>query len=817
MAATYKGLLTNNGKALIASATLNNKINYSHIAVGDGNGSVPNPLETRTALVNEKARIALNVVEINPNNTNQIICEAIIPSNLGGFYIRELGLYAGATMVVNASYPPTYKPLVDEGGAREIAIKLVINIQNAEVIALYLDDSLIYATRSWVNENYIRRNEIVDNLTSNEANKPISARQAKILQESKVQLDNSPTSQGPYVSWNKSEGQGETDFINNRGLGSGGFNFYNGDNNNFNLIAYIDGSGVFTPLNGVNGNASTATKLKNARDISFSGAATGSFNFDGSANASCILTLANSGVVASTYGSTLKIPVLTVNAKGLITGVSEQNIPIVDDLSTDDGNKPLSARQGKKLQDEKFSKSGGQLSGQLTTKPSYLAQNLDDIGAGDNSPIRVPWQLIPRDMTGYIPFVHGSVVTDGFGYLTHVSMGAYRGSNTWDNSGVYIAVGGKDVAPTEAFMFLKGRKISNTTGPIDLIGNASSANKFAIPRNVFGQTFDGSSDIGGTVTASTGLVQTDSFHYIDMGRSGLDRMNFYNYGAIFNFIDSQNGNVVARLTQTGIDCNSASASKVINVGDSAAYEGVGANPPYGLTLASVYQNGYPTPFGNVLRLGGQGQGEILVGWPGDDGLAPSFIRSKRDSGLNNWTLWREIVFVDSLPSHNVGSASKLKTPRNIALAGAVSGNANFDGSGNVEIITVPNTNELRVVEGSGYTITYDDYRRIAIIQLTLWTNQSITGQTIAESHATNRYQVYSLPITLKKRLSVDIQLSEEGTTTSYFGEAGEWLRYAMQDGYRGYDAKTKLFVWFKRWSGSDDQPISANATIVGIF
>ncbi|WP_171352128.1 phage tail protein, partial [Acinetobacter baumannii] len=145
--ATYKGILTNNGKALIAGATVSNKINYSHIAVGDGNGSVPVPSETRTALINEKARIALNVVEINPNNTNQIVCEAIIPSNVGGFYIRELGLYAGNTMVVNASYPPTYKPLADEGGAREINIKLVINIQNAEVIALYLDDSLIYATR----------------------------------------------------------------------------------------------------------------------------------------------------------------------------------------------------------------------------------------------------------------------------------------------------------------------------------------------------------------------------------------------------------------------------------------------------------------------------------------------------------------------------------------------------------------------------------------------------------------------------------------------------------------------------------------------
>ena len=183
--ATYKGILTNNGKALIAGATVSNKINYSHIAVGDGNGSVPVPSETRTALINEKARIALNVVEINPNNTNQIVCEAIIPSNVGGFYIRELGLYAGNTMVVNSSYPPTYKPLADEGSAREINIKLVINIQNAEVIAMYLDDSLIYATREWVNNNYIRRNELIDNLVTDDASKPLTANQGKKLQDEK--------------------------------------------------------------------------------------------------------------------------------------------------------------------------------------------------------------------------------------------------------------------------------------------------------------------------------------------------------------------------------------------------------------------------------------------------------------------------------------------------------------------------------------------------------------------------------------------------------------------------------------------------------
>ncbi len=389
--------------------------------------------------------------------------------------------------------------MADPDGVSEYRLKFTQNIRDGNVVEISLDESLIYASQAWVNENYIRRNEVVDNLTTDDAKKPVSSKQAKNLQDNK--LDKTA-------------------------------------------------------------NAVSSSKLETARTISFSGAATGSFNFDGSGNSSCVLALANSGVVASTYGAALKIPVLTVNAKGLITGVSEQNIPIVDDLTTNDGSKPLSARQGKKLQDEKFSKSGGHLSGELTTKPSYLAQNLGDIGAGDNSPIRVPGQLIPLDMTGYIPFVHGSVMTDGYGYLTNVSMGAYRGSNTWDNSGVYIAVGGKDVAPTEAFMFLNGRKISNTAGPIDLAGNASSANKLAIPRNVFGQTFDGSGDVGGTITASTGLVQSDNFHYIDMGRNGLDRMSFYNYGAIFNFIDSQNGNVVARITQNGIDCNAATATKL---------------------------------------------------------------------------------------------------------------------------------------------------------------------------------------------------------------------------------------------------------------
>lgn len=151
----YKGILTNKGKELLASATMGNRVNFSHLALGDGNGSVPTLNEGCTGLVKERHRLALNSVDINPNNRNQIICETIIPSNVGGFTVRELGLYVGSVLIMHSTYPPTYKPCQDEGGAREMVIRVVINVQNADVIALYLDTSLVYATREWVETNFV--------------------------------------------------------------------------------------------------------------------------------------------------------------------------------------------------------------------------------------------------------------------------------------------------------------------------------------------------------------------------------------------------------------------------------------------------------------------------------------------------------------------------------------------------------------------------------------------------------------------------------------------------------------------------------------
>jgi hypothetical protein len=81
--------------------------------------------------------------------------------------------------------------------------------------------------------------------------------------------------------------------------------------------------------------------------------------------------------------------------------------------------------------------------------------------------------------------------------------------------------------------------------------------------------------------------------------------------------------------------------------------GVTARPAVtGLSMSQVYNNGYPTPYGNVISLRGSGDGQILVGWSGTDGAhAPVYVRSKRDNtSTANWSGWAQIYTTANRPS-----------------------------------------------------------------------------------------------------------------------------------------------------------------------
>ncbi|EFO7853395.1 tail fiber protein [Salmonella enterica] len=82
------------------------------------------------------------------------------------------------------------------------------------------------------------------------------------------------------------------------------------------------------------------------------------------------------------------------------------------------------------------------------------------------------------------------------------------------------------------------------------------------------------------------------------------------------------------------------ANRLASRGALPALTGTTRGSDNGLIMGEVYNNGYPTPYGNVLRLTGTGDGEILIGWSGTNGAsAPAYIRSHRDNDDAEWSEW----------------------------------------------------------------------------------------------------------------------------------------------------------------------------------
>lgn len=89
----YKAIVTTAGAAKIAAATAGGtQLKITHMAVGDGNGTLPEPTPEQTQLINEQYRAALNALDIANTSQNHIVAELIIPANVGGFWLREMGL-----------------------------------------------------------------------------------------------------------------------------------------------------------------------------------------------------------------------------------------------------------------------------------------------------------------------------------------------------------------------------------------------------------------------------------------------------------------------------------------------------------------------------------------------------------------------------------------------------------------------------------------------------------------------------------------------------------------------------------------------------
>ncbi|EGX6616146.1 phage tail protein [Salmonella enterica] len=145
-------LLTDRGMAKIASALADKKqLHLQKMAVGDGGGQYYEPTASQTKLRHEVWRGEMNTLMTAPNNPNWLIAELVLPEDVGGWYVREVGVFDDeGELIAIGKFPESYKPLLPGGCGKQVCIRLIMEVSNTTAVTLTVDPSIVLATRDYV-------------------------------------------------------------------------------------------------------------------------------------------------------------------------------------------------------------------------------------------------------------------------------------------------------------------------------------------------------------------------------------------------------------------------------------------------------------------------------------------------------------------------------------------------------------------------------------------------------------------------------------------------------------------------------------------
>lgn len=309
----------------------------------------------------------------------------------------------------------------------------------------------------------------------------------------------------------------------------------------------------------------------------------------------------------------------------------------------------------------------------------------------------------------------------------------------------------------------------------ELTGNASTATKLKTARRIGGVAFDGSGDVNLPGVNQQGNQNTTG-----------------NAATATKLQTARNINGVKFDGSGDININT-----LVGRGRVTALTGSNKGTP-GIQMYEVYNNGYPTAYGNLLHLGGAsalGEGELLIGWSGTSGAhAPVFIRSRRDTADAPWSDWAQVYTArDSIPgvnatgnqdtTGNAATATKLKTARRI-------GGVTFDGTGDINLPGV-NQQGNQNTTGNAATATklqtarsiggvaFDGTKDISLPGVNQTGNQSTTGNAATATKLQTARTINGIEFDGTKNIELTPRAigTINSTTMSFNGGAG-WFKLA---------------------------------------
>ena len=166
MASTYFTLVTDSGtRKMLEALNEEKKVNVTQFAVGDGGGRYYTPTTEATGLKNEVWRGPVNACYISEDSGNLLIVESVIPSDIGGFTIREMGILdEDGALIAICNTPDTQKVKVSDGVVHELDLSMEIALANTESVELIVDPSVVMATKKDVEKLRLEVKTQIENI-----------------------------------------------------------------------------------------------------------------------------------------------------------------------------------------------------------------------------------------------------------------------------------------------------------------------------------------------------------------------------------------------------------------------------------------------------------------------------------------------------------------------------------------------------------------------------------------------------------------------------------------------------------------------------
>ncbi|HBA8580328.1 TPA: phage tail protein [Escherichia coli] len=645
MSTKFKTVITTAGAAKLAAATApgGRKVNITTMAVGDGGGKLPVPDAGQTGLIHEVWRHTLNKISQDKRNSNYIIAELVIPPEVGGFWMRELGLYddAGALIAV-ANMAESYKPALAEGSGRSQTCRMVIIVSSVASVALTIDTTTVMATQDYVDDKIAEH------------------------EQSRRHPDASLTAKGFTQLSSATNSTSETLAATPKAV----------------KAAYDLANGKYTAQD-------ATTARKGLVQLS---SATNSDSETLAATLKAVKTaydLANGKYTAQDA---------TTARKGLVQLSSATNSDSETLAATPKAVKSAYDNAEKRLQKDQNGADIPDKGRFLSNINVYSKGEVDKKKGMRKYSFAAPANVVAGKWYPVI-FRRAASLSGEMASRVVISTGCYNGDYVMNNcefNGMVMPGGWTDRGSYAAGYFwtyqTNERSIHSIVTSLkdDDVCSVFYVEARAFPVQILAEEgltviVPTEDYVVGQTTYKWGATNpaTESTN----AQAILDFKNGRGYYCSHPFISSLSGNAATATklaNARNINGVRFDGSADININTLVSRNRVTAlggsvKGTPGIQMYEAYNNGYPTAYGNVLHLTGVtavGEGELLIGWSGTSGAhAPAYIRSRRDTTDANWSGWAQLYTTAHKPSAgDVGAYTKAESDsryvRDMRLGGA---------------------------------------------------------------------------------------------------------------------------------------------------